>query len=90
MARLPKNIIKASRNQKAEYSRGSVAHNKPFVYGLQVVKQSGPRTEYFVIEGEERADSKSAIQSAWTATKEYLAQFGEVQKSDDYYFVNLG
>lgn len=74
-----------NRNQKAEYVRGSVNHNRPFVYELQITERKGATVSYFTIEGEEAATSKEAIQSAWKNAKAHVAEFGEVKISDSEY-----
>lgn len=74
-----------NRNQKATYVRGSVKHNRPFVYSIQVVETEGASRQYFECEGEEGADSKTAIQSAWKAAKAFVGEIGEVQVTDSEY-----
>lgn len=89
MAKIPNNVIKIGRNQNAGYVRGSMRHNKPFVYQLSGVKTVSVHTSHFTVQGDESPDTKSAIASAWKNAKQYLAQFGEVIKVDDYYYVEV-
>jgi hypothetical protein len=74
-----------NRNQKVIYIKGSVKHDRPFAYSVQVVERTGASTQYFEVEGEDCADSKAAIQSAWKAGKAFVAELGEVKVSDSEY-----
>lgn len=75
---------RVNRNQKAEYAGGSRAKGW-YVYSIQGIEENGPRKQYFSIDGERKAESKDAIQSAWQAAREWVAEFGEVTKNDNEY-----
>lgn len=73
-----------NRNQKAEYVGGSRAKGW-YVYSLQGVERQGASTQYFQIDGAPKPDAKAAIQAAWTAAREWVAELGEVVKTDAVY-----
>lgn len=75
---------KVNRNQKAEYVGGSRAKGW-YVYSVQGVETYGATTQYFSCEGERCPLAKDAIQAAWKASREWVAEIGEVTKTDAEY-----
>lgn len=79
-------IRRVNRNQQAAYASGSKAKGY-YTYSLQGIEESGASRQYFTIEGEKAATSKDAIQNAWKASREWVAEKGEVAKTENDYRV---
>lgn len=75
---------KVNRNQRAEYVAGSQAKGF-YVFSIQGVERTNRiRIEYFSFEGR-GVDSVEAKRLAWQAAREWVAELGEVVKSDSEY-----
>lgn len=74
------------RTQRAEYAGGSRAKGW-YAYKLQGIEDSGVRKQYFEIEGENQPTTAEAIQAAWKAAREWVAEKGEVVKTEGEYSV---
>jgi len=75
---------KVNRNQRAEYAGGSRAKGW-YIFSLQGVERTGIGIQYFTIEGEKKPTQEEARQSAWQAAREWVAEKGEVVKTDSEY-----
>lgn len=73
-----------NRNQKAQYASGSRAKGF-YTYTIQGLPRIGASRQYFDIEGDPKPESKDAIQAAWTAARTWVAEIGEVAKTDSEY-----
>ncbi len=85
---IPNNVIKLSRNQKAEYVSGSRAKGW-FIYSLQIIKTKGASREYFSIESDKKATSSEATQDVWKKAKAWLQSQGEMKTDGSYYYVEI-
>ena len=77
-------IRKVNRNQRAQYAGGSKAKGW-YVFSLQGVERNGVSIQYFSIESERKSSQDEAKQSAWQAAREWVAEKGEVVKTDSAY-----
>lgn len=73
-----------SRQQTAEYAEGSNAKGY-FRYSVQGLERCGARLSYFDLLGEQKPSRKEAIESAWQAAREWVAEIGPVSKTDREY-----
>jgi hypothetical protein len=74
---------KVNRGQSPEYAGGSKAKGW-YVSSVQGVEEKGASRQYFTLEGERKPTRKEADQSAWQAAREWVAEIGEMTRTDTH------
>ena len=75
---------KLNRNQRAAYAGGSSKLGW-YQFSVQGTEESGASRTYYTITGERAAAADEARQTAWRAGREWVAEGGEVVKTDAEY-----